>query len=187
MNTTEFLAVSSAICPDRHAIVFEGQRFTFGDLATRSTKLANALAGLGVKKGDRVAIVEVNTNRCIESYFACAKVGAVYVPLNFRARADEITFMVNESGASVLDASVGGLGGCPFAPRATGNICTEDLVYLLEGEGVETGIDLDALVGVSKRVQEIVGRVLPGQIAKAGKWSRRYPLPDGVQSRLAAK
>jgi hydroxymethylglutaryl-CoA lyase len=51
--------------------------------------------------------------------------------------------------------------------------------------GVETGIDLDALIDVSKRVQEIVGRALPGQIVKAGKWSRRYPLPDGVQSRLA--
>ena len=51
-----------------------------------------------------------------------------------------------DAGATVLDASVGGLGGCPFAPRATGNIATEDLVYLLEGEGVETGIDLDALI-----------------------------------------
>ncbi len=55
-----------------------------------------------------------------------------------------------EAGATVLDASVGGLGGCPFAPRATGNIATEDLVYLLHGEGVDTGIDLDALTGVSE-------------------------------------
>ena len=54
-----------------------------------------------------------------------------------------------DAGATVLDASVGGLGGCPFAPRATGNIATEDLVYLLHGEGVETGIDLAALVEVS--------------------------------------
>jgi len=53
--------------------------------------------------------------------------------------------------------------------------------------GVETGIDLDALIGVSKRVQEIVGRVLPGQIVKAGAWSRRYPLPDGVKERLATR
>src|SRR5207302_2392171 len=54
-----------------------------------------------------------------------------------------------EAGARVLDASVGGLGGCPFSPRATGNVATEDLVYPLEGEGVETGIDLYALVRVS--------------------------------------
>ncbi|HWN92855.1 MAG TPA: hydroxymethylglutaryl-CoA lyase, partial [Verrucomicrobiae bacterium] len=68
-----------------------------------------------------------------------------------------------------------------------GNVCTEDLVHCLGAMGVETGIDLDALIGVSKRVQEIVGRVLPGQIVKAGAWSRRYPLPDGVKERLAAR
>ena len=69
-----------------------------------------------------------------------------------------------EAGATVLDASVGGLGGCPFAPRATGNIATEDLVYLLEGEGVETGVDLDALIRVSRRLEETLGRQLPGQL-----------------------
>jgi len=73
-----------------------------------------------------------------------------------------------EGGATVLDASVGGLGGCPFAPRATGNIATEDLVYLLEGEGVETGVDLDALVGVAQWLEELLGRELPGQVYRAG-------------------
>jgi hydroxymethylglutaryl-CoA lyase/(R)-citramalyl-CoA lyase len=69
-----------------------------------------------------------------------------------------------EAGATVLDASVGGLGGCPFAPRATGNIATEDLVYLLEGEGVDTGVDLDALIRVSRWLEETLGRQLPGQL-----------------------
>src|SRR5213594_4503686 len=92
-----------------------------------------------------------------------------------------------EHGVTNFDASIGGLGGCPFAPGASGNVCTEDLVHCLLAMGVETGIDLDALIGVSRRVQEIVGRELPGQIVKAGAWSRRYPLPDGVQSRLAAR
>ena len=69
-----------------------------------------------------------------------------------------------EAGANVLDASVGGLGGCPFAPRATGNIATEDLVYLLEGDGVVTGIDLDALVRVSEWLEQLLGRQLPGQV-----------------------
>ena len=73
-----------------------------------------------------------------------------------------------ESGASVLDASVAGLGGCPFAPRATGNIATEDLAYLLEREGVETGLDLDALVGVSEWLEGILGRQLEGQVYRAG-------------------
>ena len=73
-----------------------------------------------------------------------------------------------EAGASVLDASVGGIGGCPFAPRATGNICTEDLVYLLHGEGVETGIELEALIGVAEWLEETLGRPLEGQLYRAG-------------------
>jgi hydroxymethylglutaryl-CoA lyase/(R)-citramalyl-CoA lyase len=73
-----------------------------------------------------------------------------------------------EAGATVLDASIGGLGGCPYAPRATGNIATEDLVYLLEGEGVETGVDLDALVEVSQWLESVLGRTLEGQVYRAG-------------------
>jgi hydroxymethylglutaryl-CoA lyase/(R)-citramalyl-CoA lyase len=73
-----------------------------------------------------------------------------------------------DAGASVLDASIGGLGGCPFAPRATGNIATEDLVYALEREGVGTSIDLGALIRTSEWVAEIMGRALEGQLYRAG-------------------
>jgi isopropylmalate/homocitrate/citramalate synthase len=76
-----------------------------------------------------------------------------------------------EAGASVLDASVGGIGGCPFAPRATGNICTEDLVYMLNGEGIETGIDLDALIDVAGWLESRLGRQLPGQVYRAGTFT----------------
>jgi isopropylmalate/homocitrate/citramalate synthase len=75
-----------------------------------------------------------------------------------------------EVGATVLDGSVGGLGGCPYAPKATGNIATEDLVYLLEGEGVETGVDLDALVAVSEWLEGLLGRRLEGYVYRAGRW-----------------
>jgi hydroxymethylglutaryl-CoA lyase/(R)-citramalyl-CoA lyase len=75
-----------------------------------------------------------------------------------------------EAGAWLLDASVGGLGGCPYAPKATGNVATEDLVYLLEGEGIETGIDLDALVAVSAWLEELLGRRLEGYLYRAGPW-----------------
>ena len=75
-----------------------------------------------------------------------------------------------EADARVLDASVGGLGGCPFSPRATGNVATEDLVYLLEGEGIRIGIDLDALVGVSRWLEEVLGRQLEGYVHRAGAW-----------------
>jgi hydroxymethylglutaryl-CoA lyase len=91
-----------------------------------------------------------------------------------------------ELGVTNFDASIGGLGGCPFAPGASGNVCSEDLVHCLSAMGVDTGIDLDQLIGVSRRVQEIVGRPLPGQVVKAGKHDRRYPLPDGVAARLPA-
>jgi isopropylmalate/homocitrate/citramalate synthase len=73
-----------------------------------------------------------------------------------------------EAGATVFEASVGGLGGCPFAPRATGNVATEDLVYLFHGEGLETGIDLDALIGVAKWLEGVLGRPLPGRVYRAG-------------------
>jgi hydroxymethylglutaryl-CoA lyase/(R)-citramalyl-CoA lyase len=69
-----------------------------------------------------------------------------------------------EAGARLLDASVGGLGGCPYAPNATGNIATEDLVYLLDGEGIETGVDLDALIAVSRWLEELLGRRLEGYV-----------------------
>ena len=85
------------------------------------------------------------------------------------------TGMVNavaavESGATVLDASVGGTGGCPFAPQATGNIATEDLVYLLHGMGYETGIDLGAMIEVAGWMAGQLGKELPGQVYKAGKF-----------------
>ena len=73
-----------------------------------------------------------------------------------------------EAGATVLDASVGGLGGCPFAPRATGNVATEDVLYLLDREGVETGVDLEAVIAVAAWLEELLGRELPGRVYRAG-------------------
>jgi isopropylmalate/homocitrate/citramalate synthase len=75
-----------------------------------------------------------------------------------------------EHGATIFDASVGGLGGCPFAPRATGNIATEDLIYLLHGEGVETGVDLDALIKVAEWLSGVLDRPLPGLLQRAGNF-----------------
>ena len=76
-----------------------------------------------------------------------------------------------DGGARLFDASCAGLGGCPFAPRATGNIATEDLVYLFEGDGVETGVDLDALIGTSTWLEGVLGRQLEGQVYRAGAWA----------------
>lgn len=77
-------------------------------------------------------------------------------------------------GVAYYDASVGGLGGCPFAAGATGNVATEDLVYLLEESGFETGIDLDRLVEAARFAEGLLGRELPGQVMKAGPRLRRH-------------
>lgn len=78
------------------------------------------------------------------------------------------TYAALECGTAVVDTSVGGLGGCPFAPRAGGNIATEDLGYLLEAEGCDLGIDLDALISISEWLECVLGNELPGQVYRAG-------------------
>jgi isopropylmalate/homocitrate/citramalate synthase len=78
-----------------------------------------------------------------------------------------------DSGAVSLDASVGGAGGCPFAPKATGNIATEDLVYLMRGLGIDTGIDLEALISCSRWLGEQLGKELPSMVARAGDFPAR--------------
>jgi hydroxymethylglutaryl-CoA lyase len=71
-------------------------------------------------------------------------------------------------GIDIYEASFAGLGGCPFAAGATGNICTEDLVYMLHEMGIETGIDLDKLCAAARQAEDVIGRSLPGQVMKAG-------------------
>jgi len=102
MNTTDFLSIATAICPDRDAIVFEGNRWTYAQTAERTNRLAHALMGLGVNKGDRVGMLEVNCNHYVEAYFAAAKLGALFVPLNFRAKAYELQYMIANAEAKIL-------------------------------------------------------------------------------------
>ena len=82
-----------------------------------------------------------------------------------------------QAGISRFDASLGGLGGCPFAPGASGNVCTEDLVHMFAAMGVDTGVDLDALLDVAATLPTLIGHDVPGQVVKAGKSSRRYAMP----------
>ena len=83
-------------------------------------------------------------------------------------------------GLNSFESSVGGLGGCPFAPGATGNVCTEDLVYLMDELGLKSGIDLVKLIEVAKRLEEVIGRELPGQVMKAGQRLDLHPLPSRI-------
>ncbi|MFC5698986.1 hydroxymethylglutaryl-CoA lyase [Pseudomonas sp. GCM10022186] len=82
-----------------------------------------------------------------------------------------------EAGARRFDAALGGLGGCPFAPGASGNICTEDLVNLCDETGIPTGIDLQRLLAISRRLPALLGHELPGQLAKAGRNCDLHPPP----------
>ena len=102
MNTTELLMITSAICPDRPAVIFEGKKYSFSELSERANRLANALLSLGIEKGERVAILQVNCNQYVEAYYAVAKIGAIFVPLNFRAKRDELVHMLNHSESSIL-------------------------------------------------------------------------------------
>jgi isopropylmalate/homocitrate/citramalate synthase len=97
-----------------------------------------------------------------------AKVGAHFHNTRNTGYANAVAAI--EAGAVSLDASVGGAGGCPFAPKATGNIATEDLVYLLTGLGIDTGIDLESLIQTSQWLGEQLGKELPGMVARAGDY-----------------
>ena len=85
-----------------------------------------------------------------------------------------------EAGVTIFDSSLGGIGGCPFAPGATGNVCTEDVVHMLENMGVSTSISLDNLLKSSGIFEQYLGHELPSQVLKAGKSSRIYPIPQKI-------
>jgi hydroxymethylglutaryl-CoA lyase len=84
-----------------------------------------------------------------------------------------------QSGITRFDGSLGGLGGCPYAPGASGNISSEDAIHMLDAMGYETGIDLDALLMIAKQLPQIVGHGVPGQVVKAGRIHDLHPIPPG--------
>jgi hydroxymethylglutaryl-CoA lyase len=85
------------------------------------------------------------------------------------------------AGIDRYDSSLAGLGGCPYAPGATGNICTEDLVHMLGSMGLRTGVDLDRLIACARQMAELVDHDVPGQVMKAGKWDKRFPPPPDLE------
>lgn len=108
MNTVEFLQISSAVVPDREALVEvggNGKRVSYGDMMPMVTRLANALQSLGVEKGEKVAVMSVNSVEYVLTYYACAMLGVTFVPLNFRSKDEELTHMVNVSKTEVVFVS----------------------------------------------------------------------------------
>jgi acyl-CoA synthetase (AMP-forming)/AMP-acid ligase II len=102
VNTANFLSIPATIVPNQEIMVFEGCRQTYQETTTRVRRLAAAFAALGIVKGDRVAVLDTNSSRAVEAYFATSLLGAVFVPLNYRATAEEVEYMVATAGARML-------------------------------------------------------------------------------------
>jgi acyl-CoA synthetase (AMP-forming)/AMP-acid ligase II len=102
VNTANFLTIPASIVPDQEIVVFGDRRQTYQETTTRVQRLAAALADLGIAKGDRVAVLDTNSSRYLETYFATSMLGAVFVPLNYRVQADELEYMVTTAGARLL-------------------------------------------------------------------------------------
>ena len=124
MNTSECLTIACAIVPDRTAVVYEGKRFSYEQLQERVNRLANALSGLGVVAGDRIATMQINSNELIEVYFAAAKLDAISVPVNFRAREEELSALLSSAtpavffvGGRYLDLVRSAVGGLDVPTR----------------------------------------------------------------------
>ena len=105
MNTAEILLIASSAVPDRVVVKDPDDAASYGELQSRANKLAHALAGLGVGKGQNVGIMSVNSTKFPELYYAAAAVGATFVPLNFRAKTDELQYMIEASNVNVLFVS----------------------------------------------------------------------------------
>ena len=166
-------AIATAFgCPFEGDVPFE----QVGYIADRFAKLGFHGIGLGDTTGMANPSLVTGLTRYLRDRFPEAPVALHFhntrgIGLcNVMAGLDE--------GIDRFESSIGGLGGCPFAPGATGNICTEDLVYLLHEMGIATGIDLERLCGVARLVEETVGHSLPGQVMKAGPRTRLHTLDE---------
>jgi isopropylmalate/homocitrate/citramalate synthase len=144
-----------------------GCPFTGDVEASAVVSLAEELAAGGASEVVLADTIGVATPRRVRSIVErCARLGpAIGVHLhNTRNTGYANAYAAIEAGATVVDASIGGLGGCPFAPGATGNIATEDLVHMLERDGIDTGVDLDALIDVALWLSEVSGLALDGHL-----------------------
>lgn len=139
----------------------------------RVTSIVKAAAGFGVAEIALADTIGVADPWMVRRRVELARVAAGDIPLRLHFHDTRNTGLANafagvEAGVDVLDASVGGLGGCPFAPNATGNIGTEDLVYMLERAGFETGYDLDQLIEIGVWASDLLGKRVASSVAKAG-------------------
>jgi hydroxymethylglutaryl-CoA lyase len=139
--------------------------------------LVRDVAALGVREIGLADTIGVGDPWAVRRKIEVARKAAPDATLRLHFHDTRNTALANvfagvEAGIDVIDASVGGIGGCPFAPGATGNVATEDVVYMLERAGFETGHDLDALIETARWIGEKIGRPAPSALSRAGGWPK---------------
>ena len=148
MRTTEFLAIAGAIVPERTAVYFDDEAVSFEGLQQRSNRLANAMAQRGVGRGDRVAMMQVNCIQAIEAYFATAQLDAIYVPINFRAKTEELQQMLAIAQPSILFIGERYLPLIHSAGKAKTDI-PDDRVVVLDGQATGGQLNYDELMATA--------------------------------------
>ncbi len=139
----------------------------------RVIEIVRRLAEAGPREIGIADTIGVAVPAGVEELYACAREAVPDIPLRAHFHNTRNTGIANawaafQAGARVVDASLGGLGGCPFAPKATGNTASEDIVYLFERSGITTGIELETLIETAQWMAGILGHPLPGALARAG-------------------
>ncbi len=139
--------------------------------------MVGAIAAMGIKEIGLADTIGAGDPWAVTQKVEAARAAAPSAVLRLHFHDTRNTGLANayagvEAGIDVLDASVGGIGGCPFAPGATGNIATEDLVYMLERGGFQTGYDLDALIETARWIGQAIGRTAPSALSRAGRFPR---------------
>jgi hydroxymethylglutaryl-CoA lyase len=145
-----------------------------GEIApSRVADLARRVAAAGPREIAIADTIGVGVPNQVKAVMAAVKAAAPGMPIRAHFHDTRNTAVANawaavEAGATTIDASIGGIGGCPFAPNATGNVATEDVQYMLQRSGVETGLSLDGLIDTAKWLGTKMGRTLPGLVSRAG-------------------
>ncbi|OYX48668.1 MAG: hydroxymethylglutaryl-CoA lyase [Alphaproteobacteria bacterium 32-64-14] len=147
---------------------------------SRVADLARRVAAAGPREIAIADTIGVGVPTQVKAVMAAVKAAVPSVPIRAHFHDTRNTAIANvwaavEAGASVVDASIGGIGGCPFAPNATGNVASEDVQYMLQRSGVETGLSLDGLIETAKWLGQKMGRQLPGLVSRAGGFPTRTP------------
>lgn len=149
-----------------------------GEIApARVADLARRIAAAGPHEIAIADTIGVGVPTQVKAVMAAVKAAAPGMPIRLHFHDTRNTAVANawagvEAGATTIDASIGGIGGCPFAPNATGNVATEDVQYMLQRSGVETGLSLDGLIETAKWLTGKMGRTLPGLVSRAGGFPR---------------